>query len=137
MQRKFGFLKSVVLLLCALAAGAVAARGWISYGTDTTALTKPDHESPSLKVALRKYPIPRQFVTKGPAPVGKLYPDPHFRVTGFQETRLDGELLAVQTLKINQAFEVELEREIVSLKLGSQERTFDLDPLRVDLSLVR
>ncbi len=104
----------------------------LSFGFE---ITSNENRQVKLAIPARKYLFPRQIVTKGPAFLGAPFSDPHIHVTGFGETEIDGTKFAVQTARINPAFDSMYRREVVSLKSGGKQLNYELEPSKFQLAL--
>ncbi|WP_270726220.1 hypothetical protein [Shimia sp. Alg240-R146] len=109
-------------------------RDCLSISSNSTRLTKEGRTPPEIEVGLQWYPIPRQFVVKGPAFVGSYFRDPHFSSAQSADHQSSMERIKVQVLRINPAFKRELQREVISLERGGVVVHYELDdhPIHLD-----
>lgn len=99
----------------------------VSYQTDTVRLSSSNRAAEELAVPVRAYPIPRQIRFKGQVPpFSGYYPDPTFTMSRASTKNLKGTQYRLQSTQINYAFKPELQRSVLSIKVGETLSHFEL-----------
>jgi len=101
--------------------------GILSYQTDTVRLSSSSHAAEELAVPVRAYPIPRQIRFKGQVPpFSGYYSDPTFTTSKVSTNNVKGTEYRIQSTQINYAFKLELQRSVLSIKVGETLSHFEL-----------